>query len=175
MNTASEVRLMEDYIDSKILRTLRKKGTMTCRAVQKATKLNDRRVRSHLKLLRKRRLIDQTRRGRSDCNSLTEKGEHLLIDDALGKIDENLATLKSIDKKISPEQWKALARLDVLIRGLSWAKDRANKEKQQALQSLFKVECIDKGEVGKLAIPGPARSDDRFERALGHLAPKDGV
>jgi hypothetical protein len=29
-------------------------------------------------------------------------------------------------------------------------------------------------EVGKLTIPGPARSDDQLERALGHLAPKEG-
>lgn len=52
-------------------------------------------------------------------------------------------------------------------------KSRDDKKLIQQIRNL-KVECIDKGEVGKPATPGPARSDDRLERALGHLAPKEG-
>jgi repressor of nif and glnA expression len=158
---------MEDDIDSKILRTLLENGSMTCRAIDKATKLNDRMVRRRLKFLQEKGLVDQTRRGRSDCNSLTEKGEDLIIDDVIGTIARDLATLSRIDKKISPGQWKAMKRQGAIINLLFRAREHVDSEKEQALRSLMKKDeasercpvcgaprpqlfkIVDRGEVGK--------------------------
>jgi len=48
---------------------------------------------------------------------------------------------------------------------------RKNAQKLRELQEQRSKEA----RADKPATPGPARSDDRLERALGHLAPKDGV
>jgi len=140
---------MEDDIDSKILRTLLENGSMTCRAIDKATKLNDRMVRRRLKLLQEKGLVDQTRKGRSDCNSLTQRGEHLFIDNTIGKIEKDLATVSRIDKKISPGQWKALARLHMRIGLVLRARKRLESEKQEALESVVKEPEVTIREIGK--------------------------
>jgi predicted transcriptional regulator len=151
---------MKDNIDSEILRTLFEKGPMTCRAVHKAEKLNYRTAQRYLKVLRVDGLVNQTerakgKRGRGIYNSLTEKGEHFLIDDAVGEIEKDLATLSHIDKKITPKQWKALERLHMQIGLVLRDRERFKSEKQQALESMFKVQCKSIREVGKIDIRVP--------------------